>query len=80
VGLTPQAAFVAQKCYSVKLASYQTSNLPALLPNAMPMISRFFTEMLKKRQRCVVVNLDFGKVYRRLLYCKSNNYLKISGK
>jgi hypothetical protein len=46
-------------------------NLPALLPNATPLVSRFFGEMSKKRQRCAVLTkkqlLDFGKVYKRLL-------------
>jgi hypothetical protein len=41
------------------------------LGNATPLVSRFFAEMSKNRQRCAVVNLenncDFGKVYRRLL-------------
>jgi hypothetical protein len=32
--------------------------LPALLPNAMPLISRFFSEMSKKHQRCAAVNLE----------------------
>jgi hypothetical protein len=29
-----------------------------LLPNASPLVSRFFAEMSKKRQRCAVVNLE----------------------
>jgi hypothetical protein len=33
-------------------------NLPALLPNATLLVSRFFGEMSKKRQRCAVVNLE----------------------
>jgi hypothetical protein len=33
-------------------------NLPALLSNATPLVSRFFAEMSKKRQRCAVVNLE----------------------
>jgi hypothetical protein len=33
-------------------------NLPALLPNATSLVSRFFGEMSKKRQRCAVVNLE----------------------
>jgi hypothetical protein len=28
------------------------------LPNATPLVSKFFTEMSKKRQRCGVVNLE----------------------
>jgi hypothetical protein len=32
-------------------------NLPALLPNATPLVSRFFAKMSKKSQRCAVVNL-----------------------
>jgi hypothetical protein len=34
------------------------ANLPALLPNAAPLLSIFFAEMSKKRQRCAVVNLE----------------------
>jgi hypothetical protein len=30
----------------------------ASLSNAMPLVSRFFAEMSKKRQRCAVVNLE----------------------
>jgi hypothetical protein len=30
-------------------------NLPALLPNATPLVNRFFAGMSKKRQRCVVL-------------------------
>jgi hypothetical protein len=33
-------------------------NLSALLPNAMPMVSRLFAEISKKRQRCAVVKLE----------------------
>jgi hypothetical protein len=33
-------------------------NLPALLANPTPLVSRFFAEMSKKRQRCAVVNLE----------------------
>jgi hypothetical protein len=33
-------------------------NLPALLPNATPLLSRFFAQMLKKRQRYALVNLE----------------------
>jgi hypothetical protein len=33
-------------------------NLPYLLLNATPLVSRFFAEMSKKRQRCAVVNLE----------------------
>jgi hypothetical protein len=32
--------------------------LPALLTNVTPLVSRFFGEMSKKRQRCAVVNLE----------------------
>jgi hypothetical protein len=35
-------------------------NLPALLPNTMPLVSRFFAEMSKKRQRCAVVSLEIN--------------------
>jgi hypothetical protein len=33
-------------------------NLPALLPNATPLVSRFSAEMSKKRQQCAVINLE----------------------
>jgi hypothetical protein len=33
-------------------------NLPTLLPNATPLVRRFFAEMSKKRQRCAIVNLE----------------------
>jgi hypothetical protein len=33
-------------------------NLPVLLPKATPLVSRFFAEMSKKRQRCIIVNLE----------------------
>jgi hypothetical protein len=33
-------------------------NLPALLPKATPLLSRFYAKMSKKRQRCAVVNLE----------------------
>jgi hypothetical protein len=33
-------------------------NLSALLPNATPLVSIFFAEMSKKRQRFLVVNLE----------------------
>jgi hypothetical protein len=33
-------------------------NLPALLPNATPLVNRLFTEMSKKRQWSAVVNLQ----------------------
>jgi hypothetical protein len=33
-------------------------NLLALFPNTTPLISKFFAEMSKKRQRCCVVNLE----------------------
>jgi hypothetical protein len=40
-------------------------NLPALLPNATPLVSRFSAEMSKKRQQCAVINLlaKFTDVY-----------------
>jgi hypothetical protein len=33
-------------------------NSPGLLPNSTPLVSRFFSEMSKTRQRCAVVNLE----------------------
>jgi hypothetical protein len=44
--------------YEQYLTFGRMGNLPALLPNAMPLVIRFFAEMSKKRQRCVVVNLE----------------------
>jgi hypothetical protein len=35
----------------------RVGNLPALLPNATLLVSRFFAKMSKKRRRCAVVNL-----------------------
>jgi hypothetical protein len=33
------------------------SNLPGLLPDATPLVTRFLAEISKKRQRCAFVNL-----------------------
>jgi hypothetical protein len=33
-------------------------NLPVLLPNAMPLVSRFLAEMSMKRQQCAAVDLE----------------------
>jgi hypothetical protein len=38
-------------------------NLPASLPCATPLVSRFFAEMSKKPQRCAVVNLENVNVH-----------------
>jgi hypothetical protein len=59
-------------------------NLPALLPNATPLVMRFFAEMSKKRQRRVIVNLDNKKKFSISAnftnkYCNCN-YPRISGK
>jgi hypothetical protein len=60
-------------------------NVPALSPNATPPVSRFFTEMSKKRQRCVVVNLEnnfsiSAKCLPTFTVTVINNYPRISGK
>jgi hypothetical protein len=47
----------------------------ALLPNATPLVSRFFAEMSKKRQRCAVVNLETkNSISARFtdVYCKEH--------
>jgi hypothetical protein len=35
-------------------------NLPALFPNSTPLVSRFFAEMSKKRQRCTVAAVEIS--------------------
>jgi hypothetical protein len=59
-------------------------NLPALLPNATPLVSRFFAEMSKKRQRFLVVNLENNFAILQHLQTftgiVSNNYPRISSK
>jgi hypothetical protein len=56
-------------------------NLPALLPNATPLVSRFFTKMSKKRQRRAVVNLqDNFSISAKFIVTVSNNYARISRK
>ncbi|CAH1380075.1 unnamed protein product [Tenebrio molitor] len=50
-----------EKIYKTHCTFVKFDNLPDLLPNATPLVSRFFGEMSKKRQRCAVVNLDFSK-------------------
>jgi hypothetical protein len=46
-------------------------HLAALLPNTTPLISRFFGEMSKKRQRYAVVNLEDNK---NVKICGSKNF------
>jgi hypothetical protein len=46
---------------------YLIMNLPALLSNVTPLVSRFFAEMSKKRQRCAVVDLKTTFRFRRSL-------------
>jgi hypothetical protein len=52
-------------------------NLPALLLNATPLVSRFFAAISKKRQQCAVVNLEnnfyFALLMGSLLYRKQFN-------
>jgi uncharacterized protein YuzE len=51
--------------------------LPALLRNAMSLVSTFFVEMSKKRQRCA---FRFWQSSQTVTVIVSNNYLRISGK
>jgi hypothetical protein len=56
-------------------------NLPALLPNVTPLVSRFFAEMSKKCIRCAVVNLKTTFRFRQSLQTfTNNNYPRISRK
>jgi hypothetical protein len=48
-----------EKIYKINKNNIRKSGfLPVSLPNAMPLVSKFFEEMSKKRQRCAVVNLE----------------------
>jgi hypothetical protein len=56
-------------------------DLPGLLPNATPLVSRFFGKMSKKRQfysNGIDVNLE--KSLRTCPVIVSNNYPRINGK
>jgi hypothetical protein len=59
-------------------------NLPGLLPNATPLVSRIFAEMSKKRQRCAVLTYKTAFRCRQSLQTFTvivgNNYPRISGK
>jgi hypothetical protein len=59
-------------------------NLPALLPNATPLVSRFLAEMSKKHQRCAVPNIEnnfsISAKFTDVYYIVNNNYSRISGK
>jgi hypothetical protein len=61
-------------------------NLPALLPNATPLVSRFFGEMSKKRFKTTVLMLileksfQFRQSLRTFPVIVRNNDLRISGK
>jgi hypothetical protein len=46
---------IMEKIYKINNSNILHYNLPALLPNATPLVSRFFAEMSKKRQRCAVL-------------------------
>jgi hypothetical protein len=59
------------------------SNLPAVLPNATSLVTKFFAEMSKKRQPCAVINLENNlpispKFTDTVIVSKY--YLRISGK
>jgi hypothetical protein len=46
---------------------------------AMPLVSRFFAEMSKKRQRCAVVDLENNfSISAQLTVTVSNNYPRIN--
>jgi hypothetical protein len=50
-----------EKMYKINKSNnlhLRMGNLPALLSNATPLVSRFFAVMSKKCQRCAVVNLE----------------------
>jgi hypothetical protein len=53
-------------------------NLPGLLPNATPLVSRFLAELSKKRQQCAVVNQENNFSISAFTVIASNNYLRIS--
>jgi hypothetical protein len=61
-------------------------NLPGSLPNATPLLSRFFGEMLKKCFKATVLTLTLKKSFRFRQSLRtfpvivSNNYPRISGK
>jgi hypothetical protein len=55
-------------------------NLPGLLPNATPLVSRFLAELSKKRQQCAVVNQENNFSISAFTVIASNNDLRISGK
>jgi hypothetical protein len=61
-------------------------NLPTLSLNATPLVSKFFGELLKKRQfksNGIGVNLEKFKIvfdFCKIYVIVSNNYARISGK
>jgi hypothetical protein len=55
-------------------------NLAALLAKTTPLVSRFFGEISKKRQRFAVVNLENNfLISAKFTVILSNNYPRISG-
>jgi hypothetical protein len=57
------------------------SNLPPVLPNATSLVTKFFAEMSKKRQRCAVINLENNlPISPKFTDTVSNYYPRISGK
>jgi hypothetical protein len=59
-------------------------NVPVLLPNATPLVGRFFVEISKKHQQCAVVNLENNfSISAKFtdVYCnRKQQFSKISGK
>jgi hypothetical protein len=56
-------------------------HLPALLPNATPLVNRFFAQISKKCQRCAVVNLQNNfSISAKFtdVYCNSKQQLSSS--
>jgi hypothetical protein len=76
---------IMEKMYKINKSNiFRMGNLPALLPNATPPVSRFFGEMSKKRERYAVVNLENNfSISAKFLdvYCNCKQQLpRISGK
>jgi hypothetical protein len=58
-----------EKIYKINKSNIYTYTFVSLIAKHDVTGKQIFPEMLNKRQRCAVVNLEniFGKVYRRLL-------------
>jgi hypothetical protein len=52
-------------------------NVPVLLPNATPLVGRFFVEISKKHQQCA---FRFRQSLQTFTVIVSNNFPRISGK